>query len=162
MMPVKIGRMIQMGFSLIGFLIAISILAPNLLMIIFPPLNTPPELKDAGIIFTVLERIGQISCITLLIISKNYFENRPVNVWFILSALCIIAYYGLWLRYVIAGKDFTLLFEFYFVPIPMAVLPILAFGFIAIWGKSVWLGSAVVIFAIGHIANSWNTYNLMK
>jgi len=41
-----------MGFSLTGLFVAISLLAPNLLMIIFPPINMPTELADAGIIFS--------------------------------------------------------------------------------------------------------------
>jgi len=150
-----------MGFSVIGFLIALSIFAPNLLMAIFPPINTPAELKDAGILFTLLERIGQVGCLVLLAISKSSFQNRPINPWFILAALCVAAYYGLWMRYVVAGRDFSLLFAFNSVPIPMAILPILAFAFVAIWGKSVWLGSATVLFSVGHIVNSWNTYSLI-
>lgn len=151
-----------MGFSLTGFIFAIAIFAPNLLMIVFPPLNVPAELKNAGIAFTVLERIGQISCLVLLAICKRNFDNRSFDIWFILSGICIVAYYGLWIRYVVAGRDFALLFKFYAVPILMAVIPILAFAFIAIWGKSLWLGSATAIFAVGHIVNSWNTYSLIK
>ena len=59
-------------------------------------------------------------------------------------------------------RDFTLLFKFFSVPIPMAIVPILAFGFIAIWGKSGWLGIVTVLFSIGHIVNSWHTYSSIK
>lgn len=44
-----------MGFSLIGTLIAMVILAPSLLMIKFPPDHVPSGLKDAGIFYTLLE-----------------------------------------------------------------------------------------------------------
>jgi hypothetical protein len=151
-----------MGFSLTGFIIAVAIFAPNLLMIIFPPHNMPAELKDTGILFTALERIGQIGCLALLVISKDNFQSRFIGIWIILAMLCIAAYYGLWIRYVALGREFSLLFKFYAIPIPMAALPVLAFGFIAVWGKSIPLGAATVLFSIGHIANSLNTYYALR
>jgi len=151
-----------MGFSLTGLFVAISLLAPNLLMIIFPPINMPTELADAGVIFTVLERVGQVACVVLLVILKNNFSNRSIDIWFISAAFCIVAYYSLWVRYVVAGRDFSTLFSFMSIPIPMAILPIIAFALLSMWGKSIWLGLASTIFAVGHIANSWYTYNLIK
>jgi len=38
------------------------------------------------------------------------------------------------------------------------VFYIIAFGFAALWGKSIWLGIAVAVFAIGHITMSWHCY----
>lgn len=55
-------------------------------------------------------------------------------------------------------RDFMRLFQPVFIPIPMAILPVFAFLFAAVGGKSVLLGFATVIFAIGHIVNSWHTY----
>jgi hypothetical protein len=40
----------------------------------------------------------------------------------------------------------------------MAVFPVLAFGFAAVWAQSIWLGAAAAVFATGHFANSWATY----
>lgn len=147
-----------MGFSKLGFMIAVAVFAPNLLMIIFPPRNMPAEIKDAGVLFTVFERIGQIACLTLLVISKSHFESRSISIWIILAMLCMATYYSLWIRYVALGREFSLLFKFYTIPIPMAVLPVLMFGFIAVWGKSIPLGAAAVLFSIGHIANSLHTF----
>jgi hypothetical protein len=42
----------------------------------------------------------------------------------------------------------------------MAIFPVFAFGFAALWGKSIYLGLAVIILAIGHFVNSWYTYKL--
>ncbi len=44
------------------------------------------------------------------------------------------------------------------IAIPLAVFPVLAFGFAALWGRSPLLGVAAVVLAIGHWAVSWNTY----
>ncbi len=151
-----------MGFSITGILIAAFIFSPNLIFVVFPPKNVPEGLKDAGILFTAMERAGQAGCLVILVISKANFQNLPLNIWFILMALCVISYYCLWTRYAVKGQDFLLAFKpFLFLPIPMAVLPVLAFGFAAIWGNSIYLGSAVVLLAAGHFTNSWNTYKLL-
>ncbi|MDH6429124.1 MULTISPECIES: hypothetical protein [Paenibacillus] len=152
-----------MGFSLIGTLIAMVILAPSLLMIKFPPDHVPSGLKDAGIVYTLLERVGQLGCIAILAISKDNFENVEFGIWAALIFVFITIYYGLWIRYMVKGQQFRLLWApLLFLPIPMAVLPVCAFGFAAIWGRSFWLGIAVICLAIGHFANSWHSYQYSK
>jgi hypothetical protein len=152
-----------MGFSFAGFIIAAAVFAPNLLFIFFPPGNVPEGLKDKGAFFTVLERLGQAGCIVLLLISRDSFSSLSVNLWFLLMAFCIVAYYCLWIRYIALGRGFYLLFKPHaMIPVPMAVFPVLAFAFAAVLGRSVWLGIAVILLAIGHIANSLHTYKLVK
>lgn len=152
-----------MGFSFIGTLIAMIILAPSLLMIIFPPKNVPAGLKDAGTFYTFLERVGQLGCIGVLVSSRDIYENVNYGIWAALIVICIVVYYGLWIRYMVKGREFRLLWDpLVFIPIPMAVLPVCAFGFAAIWGRSVWLGMAVVCLAIGHLTNSWHSYQYDK
>lgn len=152
-----------MGFSITGVLIAVFIFLPNVLFIIFPPKNVPDGRMDAGIVFSVLERIGQAGSLVILTISKENYQNARLDIWFVLMALCVIAYYGLWIRYVVKGHDFLLGFKpLGYLPIPMAVFPVSAFGFAALWGRSIYLGIAVVLLAVGHFANSWHTYQLTK
>lgn len=151
----------MMGFSITGLLIAIFIFIPNLLLIIYPPKNVPDVLNDAGILFNVLERIGQVGCLLLLSTSKNNYQNISIDVWFVLMILCTIFYYSLWIRYVVKGQIFLLLFKpLIFLPIPMAIFPVLAFAFAALWGKSIYLGILVIFLALGHFANSWHTYKM--
>lgn len=147
-----------MGFSIPGLIVAAIIFAPNLLMLLFPPKEVPAGLKDAGIFYTVLERVGQIGCIVLLCLAVD-FSIFPVTVWVILLIACIAMYWGLWLRYVLRGQAFSLLFRpLGFLPIPMAVFPVLAFTFAAVAGRSLWMGIAAVLLGIGHLKNSWHTY----
>jgi hypothetical protein len=154
---------ITMGFSLVGTLIAIIILAPSLLMIKFPPDNVPVGLRDAGPVYTILERLGQMGCISILVISKGNFENVEFGILAALICLFIAAYYGLWIRYVVKGRQFKLLWQpLGFIPIPMAVFPVCAFGLTGIWSESIWLGIAVVCLAIGHFANSWHSYGYIR
>ena len=147
-----------MGFSINGLILALLIFLPSFIMIIFPPYNSPVIKQKPMFLFIILERIGQTSCLLILIISKTSFQNQHVNLWFLLSVICIIYYYGLWIRYIIKGRDFALLYNPVIIPIPMAVLPVLVFIFLAIWGTSLWLGLACLIFATGHIIISWKTF----
>lgn len=152
-----------MDFSVKGLIIAAIIFAPNLLFVIFPPKNVPQGIKDTGFIFTILERIGQVACILLLILSKDYFDVVTINIWFVLMSLCITIYYCLWIRFIIKGRDFSLLFKpLGFIPIPMALFPVFAFGLVAISVKSIWIGIAVILLALGHFTNSWNTYKYTR
>jgi hypothetical protein len=52
----------------------------------------------------------------------------------------------------------SLWLPFLFIPIPLAVIPVCAFGCAALWGRSLWLGAATVILAIGHITVTWISY----
>lgn len=152
-----------MGFSVTGLIIAAVILAPNLVFVVFPPRHMPQGLKSAGLFFTICERIGQAACTILLILSGNAYQAASVDVWFLLMAVCIAVYYGLWIRYFIGGREFALAFHpLWLVPIPMAIFPILAFGFAAVWVQSLWLGIAAVLLAVGHFANSWAAYQYTK
>jgi hypothetical protein len=152
-----------MGFSFLGTLIALIILAPSLLMIKFPPENVPAGVRDAGPVYTLLERAGQLGCIGILAISKDNFQHMEFGILAAFILLFIAIYYGLWIRYIVKGRQFKLLWDpLGFIPIPMAVLPVCAFGLAAIWGKSIWLSIAVVCLAIGHLANSWHSYMYAK
>jgi len=152
-----------MGFSLLGTLMALIILAPSFQMIKFPPENVPADVRDAGTVYTIFERVGQLGCIGILAISKDNFQQVKFGVIAAFIVLFIVVYYGLWLRYIVKGRQFKLLWDpLEFIPIPMAVLPVCAFGLAAIWGKSIWLSIAVVCLAIGHVANSWHSYKHTK
>ncbi|MDF2685318.1 MAG: hypothetical protein K0S55_499, partial [Clostridia bacterium] len=129
----------------------------------FPPKNAPSNMKEASPVFTLLERAGQAGCFISLIISKDYFRIDNINIYLFLMLICIIFYYGLWIRYIIKGCDFYLLWKpFLFIPIPLAVFPVSAFAFAALWGNCIWLGIAAIILAVGHITVSWNSYKQVK
>lgn len=153
-----------MGFSFIGLIIGILIILPSILfMVKFPPKNTPTNLKDVNILFTILEKVGQAGCLTVLVIFHDNFSGQQLNIWILLSILSILMYYGVWIRYVVKGQEYIWLGKpLYIIPIPLAIFPICAFGFTAIWGKSIMLGIATVILSIGHITISWNNYKQTK
>jgi len=146
------------GFSLVGLLIAVAVLAPNLLLVVLPPLKGELPTSRPALVFVVLERVGQAACLAVLILFGTTFDGRQPDVFFALMVLAIAAYYGLWLRYLALGRDATALYSpLGFLPIPMAILPVLAFALAAGWGGSVWLLIAAVVLAIGHWTTSWHS-----
>ncbi len=148
-----------MRFSVAGLLILAVIFTPNLLFMVFPPRHIPEDPASDGVLFTICERIGQAGCILLLLFCGADLKNNPPDSWFALMAVCILIYEALWVRYFLRGREFALLFNpLWGIPVPMAVFPVLAFGFAAMWARSLWLGIAAAVLAVGHLANSWNTY----
>ncbi len=149
-----------MGFSIIGAIIGASIILPSILFYaIFPPKNIPSAQVKQSKLFEALERIGQMACLAILLFSRESFVNRGINPALLLMAICIIIYYGLWARYMIMGQEYKLLWQpLIFIPVPMAVFPVLAFSFAALWGQSILLALAAAALAIGHINISWNSY----
>ncbi|OCL26276.1 hypothetical protein U472_09705 [Orenia metallireducens] len=148
-----------MEFSYIGLIMVTVVLLPNLLFVIFPPKNIPNGLQDVHLFFTIIERIGIIAFIVILLTSNVSFINLNINLFLLLMILCIVVYYSLWLRYVLKGQDFSLLFTpLLFIPIPMAIFPVSYFLFASFWINSIYLAITTLIFAIGHFVNSWNSY----
>ncbi|MCM3361045.1 hypothetical protein ACTQ5K_00100 [Niallia sp. Sow4_A1] len=141
-----------MSFSLspIGLVIAIGLLLPNILFIIFfPPKNIPSKTRSTPLIFPFMERVGQIGCLFLLSTTTN--PVKVIDGWLILSLLFLLLYYLLWIMYVKNDRDYSFLTKsFLFIPIPLAILPCCIFFVSAIWGHSIWLGIGTIIFAIGH------------
>lgn len=142
-----------MGFSVFGTIIAALTMLPSItFFVFFPPVNKPTAQVHEPLPLVLLERVGQIACLFLLVVSRNWFDTQDFNVWLALCISCLLAYYGLWIRYVIRGRDYALLYQpLFFIPVPMAVFPAAVFGFAAAWGHSAWLGIAATLFSAGHI-----------
>lgn len=148
-----------MTFSLIGTLIAAAIFIPNIIFVIFPPKNMPRVMNNTGFVFTLLERLGQIGCISMLVMLNGHYY---ANIWLYLMIFCIVVYYGLWWRYIISGQEFAVAFKpLLFIPIPMAIFPILTFTLASLYGNILYMLIPVLMLAIGHIANSYYTYRLI-
>lgn len=152
-----------MGLSIKGLLIAIAILLPNMLMLLLPPRNTPAGLRDFSLPVTILENTARLAVLALLVLSRGSFKAAKADAWLLLTAVCVLAYYALWARYAVQGREFALLFApLWGIPVPMALFPALAFCFAAAWGRSIPLGVAAIVFSAAHILNSWHTYTQVR
>jgi hypothetical protein len=147
----------HIGFSWQGFIVVMLAMLPNILFVIFPPSNMPSKLQSGGILMDILEQGTRMSYIILFIfMTKNTKGN---SVWLIGSIVSLLVYYSLWIQYFMYGRDYIMLFsnKFFGIPLPMAVFPILYFIFAALWFNSIPIVTLVVLFAVGHIVNSYTT-----
>ena len=100
------------------------------------------------------ERVGEVlvSCAALIFSDFNMKPWSSWSWWLVVSFALMVLYEIYWIRYFKSGKTMK---DFYSsilgIPVAGATLPVLAFLMLAVYGKNIILGAAVVILGIGHI-----------
>ena len=112
-----------MTFSIAGLAVSILVLAPNLLLLAAPP-RDGIRTRDAGIVATVLERAGQAGCLVAPFLTGG---AATWSLWLVPVVLAVAGYLALWGRYLAERRFATLYRSAGPLPIPMAVLPVVAF-----------------------------------
>jgi hypothetical protein len=136
---------------------------PNLFFFIFPPKNIPAHLRDGGIFLNLLEHGGRIAFFGLFLFTPTQTQPLHFSPFLTLTAIFLLCYYALWIQYFRSHRDFRLLMASLFhIPVPMAVFPILALLFAALWLKAFPSIPALACFAIGHISNSLITEKQLR
>lgn len=70
----------------------------------------------------------------------------------IVMGVLLLGYGSLWVRYLVRGREPELLYgRWGGVPVPLAVLPVLAVAACAGWSGSPWILAAAAILAAGHV-----------
>ena len=142
----------------LSLLITAAVLLPNLLYIFFPPKNVQAQGKEP-IVFVLFERIGQIAMFLSPMLSEMLFDPPYRIAMFAIMGWFLILYYICWLRYMLRGRDFRMLFApFLKIPIPMAVFPVLYFIAASVFLMSPVLLVSTIIFAVGHLYLSRRSY----
>ncbi|QIZ99800.1 hypothetical protein [Leifsonia sp. PS1209] len=140
-----------MGFSLLGLIMALAVLAPNLLLVWFPPLSPMPEARVPRLLGW-LERAGQALCLVVPPITE---PGELVGWWAVPALAALAGYYALWARYLATGRaGETLYRRWWVIPVPMAVLPVVVFLSTAAWLGNLWIAAAALVLAAGHIPAS--------
>lgn len=152
-----------MGLHLKGFILPILVLLPNLLLLFFPPINIPNHRSTPPLIFTIFERVGQVTCFSLPILFGKRIADQPMDLLMWFMFVCLIIYYLCWIRFFWSSREYAVLFQpLGFIPVPLALFPILYFLLLALWLNSYLFALPAVLFAIGHFAASWSTYTQIK
>lgn len=151
------------GLHVKGILVILLLLLPNVIYLIFPPKNIPENLSSVKGVFSVLEQTGRITCFILPIIFGKMISQQEISYLVILMGLCLLIYYICWTSYFVNGRAFYYLFKpLGIIPIPMAVFPLLYLILLGVWLESPVFLISALLFSIGHIAVSWNTYMQIK
>ena len=141
--------------------IVIVLLLPNLLLIFFPAINVPAETaRPSGwSIVIILERIGQAMVFLLPLFIDMKLESSYKKYLFAFMIFAAMAYYICWGRFFFNNRIFSLMYEkLLFIPIPMALLPVLYFLAAAVLMDSWLYGIGAAVFAVGHLLESWYVY----
>jgi hypothetical protein len=140
------------GFSYIGLIFLLMLIAPNFLWARRKPEDYDPT--DENKILLLFERAGQVLCTATILLFSDY-NPQTLNawaIWLFASVLLMLLYEMYWVRYFKSRQTVRDFYRpFLGVPVPGATFPVAAFLLLGVYGKVIWLVVSAVIFGIGHI-----------
>ena len=142
------------GFSYVGLVFLIMLMLPNIAWTKNQPKDHEKYVVNENKVLLALERIGEVlvSCAVLIFSDFNFRPWSSRSWWLVLSFALMVLYEIYWIRYFRSEKTME---DFYSsilgIPVAGATLPVLAFLSLAVYGKNIILGFAVLILGIGHI-----------
>ena len=150
---------LKVSFSWIGLVIFALPMLINIAYVMFPPAGKAEQAAAVTHWVEIVEQISRIAYLfaVTLLVSRETLSFR--SVWFSLAAVFLVLYYAVWLRYFMGGREIALLSRsFLFVPMPLAVFPVLYFLCAAIWLKNLPAAIIMVIFGAAHLAVSLQSF----
>ncbi len=142
------------GFLYVGLIFLVMLMLPNIIWTKNQPKDYEKYVVNENKVLLAFERIGEVlvSCVALVF---SDFNIKPWSnwSWWLAGAVALMVLYEIyWIRYFRSEKTMN---DFYSsilgIPVAGATLPVLAFLLLAIYGKNIVLGVAVLILGIGHI-----------
>ena len=150
---------LKVSFSWIGLVVFALPMLINIAYAIFPPSEKPEQTSAVTRWIEVVEQISRIAyllAITLLV-SRKPFHFRSAWLW--LAALFLLLYYVVWIRYFAGGRETALLNRaFLFVPMPLAVFPVLYYLFAAVWLHNLPAAVIMTVFGAAHLMVSVRSF----
>lgn len=140
------------GFSYVGLIFLVMLMAPNLLWTKNKPQGYSAENENR--VLLGLERLGEaLTVCCALIFSDFNFHGWSGWCWWLIGAIVLMLMYEIWwLRYFRSEKTMADFYSgFLGVPVAGATLPVVAFFLLGIYGRVIWMLISAVILGIGHI-----------
>lgn len=147
------------GFSYVGIIFLMLLMIPNIIWSRNQPKDYETYAVNENKILLLFERAGEVlvSCLVLIFSDFNPQGFSAWTGWFAAACVFMLLYEIYWVRYFKSKKTMQ---DFYSsllgIPVAGATLPVIAFGFLSVYGKNPFLFIAVVILGIGHIGIHWN------
>lgn len=141
---------LKFGFAWMGLVVFVLPMIINIVYAIFPPAEGTASAPTNK----MLEMIEQATRILYLIamvflVSKDKLNYR--SPWMFIGLLFLVLYYIVWIRYFVGGREISLMSKsFLYIPIPLAVFPVLYFLCAAIWMHNIPAVVFMVIFGVVH------------
>lgn len=163
---------LQLSFSLVGLCVFLFPMFINVAYVLFPPRmqkeDTQKERdmqkagdtqKDKAKNTTekcrfpeAVEAVSRIVYLLFLVFLASGEPLRWESAWLYVAAGFLVLYYAVWIRYFAGGRRTELLgASFLFVPVPLAVFPVLYFFCAACWMHNPAAVLAAAVFGVAHI-----------
>lgn len=142
----------RFGFSYVGLVFILMLIVPNLIWTKYQPEGY--DFQDENKVLLVFERVGQVGVTgAALVFSDFNIQAWSVwSFWLIAAFVLMILYECWWIRYFKSNRTWKDFYSnFYVIPVAGATLPVVAFFFLGLYGRVIWLIVSVIIFGIGHI-----------
>ena len=142
------------GFSYVGLIFLLLLMVPNMIWSKNQPKDYRKYEVNENKVLLALERIGEVLVSCVVLIFKDFNINQwSIWVWWLIAAFAMMVLYEVyWIRYFRSEKTMKNFYSSILgIPVAGATLPVLVFMFLAVYGKNVILGVAVIILGIGHI-----------
>ncbi len=150
---------LKLSFSWIGLVVFALPMIINIAYAVFPPAKKAEQTAAAARWIEIVEQISRIAylaAITLLV-SRKAVGIRSVWLW--LSAVFLVLYYIVWIRYFAGGREIALLNRpFLFVPMPLAVFPVLYYLCAAVWLHNIPAVILMTVFGAAHLTVSIRSF----
>ncbi len=151
---------LKLSFSWIGLVVFALPMIINIAYAVFPPAKKAEQTAAAARWIEIVEQISRIAylaAITLLV-SRKAVGIRSVWLW--LSAVFLVLYYIVWIRYFAGGREIALLNRpFLFVPMPLAVFPVLYYLCAAVWLHNIPAVILMTVFGAAHLTVSIRSFS---
>ena len=150
---------LKVSFSWIGLVIFALPMLINFAYVMFPPAGKAEQTAAVTHWIEIVEQISRIAYLfaVTLLVSRDRLSFR--SGWLSLAAAFSVLYYAVWFRYFMSGREISLLSRsFLFVPMPLAVFPVLYFLCAAIWLRNLPAAIIMVIFGTAHLTVSLQSF----
>lgn len=143
------------GFSYVGLCFLMMLFIPNFLWTKCKPEGYKALEQAEPRLLLAFERAGQVLVtVTALMFSDfNLHECSFWSLWLLAAFGLMLLYEVCWYRYFNGKHTLTAFYGNQFgIPVPLAVLPVIAFFLLGIYGKVIWMLIATGLLGIGHIS----------
>ena len=151
---------LKLSFSWVGLAVFALPMLINIAYVVFPPVG---KAEQNATVPHWIESVEQVSRIAYLAAITLLVSREPIqfqSVWLWLAALFLISYYAVWIRYFAGGREIALLNRaFLFVPMPLAVFPVLYFLCAAVWLHNLPAVILMTIFGAAHLTVSIQSFH---
>ena len=150
---------LKISFTWVGLVVFAVPMLINIAYAAFPPAE---KMEQAASVTRWVEMVEQVSRIAYLAAITLLVSREPLRFrsgWLCLAVLFLILYYTVWIRYFAGGRRIALLSRaFLFVPMPLAVFPVLYYLCAALWMHNLPAAIVMVIFGAAHLTVSIQSF----